>query len=166
MPLATAMTLGIIIQMARAAATPLARPEHAPDSVPAACETVRELAGRVLRLDTRLDPDIDVTNEFAARGSQARRGCRVSGHADDDRIAAPVETLVEAMQAHGWRALLEYQADGPDGSLMGLILGPTLCVVRGAWDGGDDSDTTYVPVPGYDLDVSCFRHTPADLRPR
>jgi len=128
----------------------------------AACAQVARLADRALTLQVRVEHPAEITNEFAARGSQQRTGCRVSGRDDSDRIAAPVEMLVEAMQAEGWQALLAYQADGPDGSLVGLVLGETLCIVRGSWDGGDDSDTTYVPAPGYDLEISCFRRTAAD----
>lgn len=143
-----------------------ARALHAqsPDSVVAACTQVARLADRVLQLQARVEHPAQITNEFAPRGSQQRTGCRVFGRDDTDRIAAPVEMLVEAMQAEGWRALLQYQADGPDGSLVGLVFGETLCIVRGSWDGGDDSDTTYVPVPGYEVEVSCFRRTAADDR--
>jgi hypothetical protein len=135
-----------------------------PDSVLAACQTVQRTARRVLMLETRLEADVEVTNEFVHVSPQ-RRGCRVAGHTDEDRVAAPVDDLAEALVAEGWERLLAYQADGPDGSLTGLSVGPVLCVISGRWDGGDDSDTTYVPVPGYDLDVQCFRRTQADERP-
>jgi len=135
-----------------------------PDSILAACQTVQRTTRRVLMLETRLETDVDVTNDFAPDAPR-RRGCRVGGHTDEDRVAAPVDDLAEALEAEGWHRLLAYQADGPDGSLTGLTVGPALCVIRGQWDGGDDSDTTYVPVPGYDLDVQCFRRAPADDRP-
>jgi hypothetical protein len=136
----------------------------APDSVLAACQTVQRTARRVLMLETRLEADVDVTNDFVHE-SPERRGCRVSGHTDEDGVATPVDDLAEALAAVGWDRLLAYQADGPDGSLTGLAIGPALCVIRGQWDGGDDSDTTYVPVPGYDLEAQCFLRTAADERP-
>jgi len=135
-----------------------------PDSILAACQTVQRMARRVLMLETRLEVDVDLANEFVHESPQ-RHGCRVGGHTDEDRVAAPVDDLAEALEAEGWHRLLTYQADGPDGSLTGLTVGPALCVIRGQWDGGDDSDSTYVPTPGYDLDVQCFRRTPADDRP-
>ena len=88
------------------------------------------------------------------------------GHTDADGSPAPVDDLAEALGAIAWQRVLEYQADGPDGSVTGITVGSVLCIIRGQWDGGDDSDTTYVPAPGYDLDVSCFRRTADDRRPR
>jgi hypothetical protein len=38
---------------------------------------------------------------------------------------------------------------------MGLVSRRYLCVVEAQWDGGDDVDTTYVPVPWCTLTVTC-----------
>jgi hypothetical protein len=130
------------------------------DSILSACETARAVAARVLSLETRLERDVAVTDAFAPSPAPERRGCRIYGRSDDDRIAAPVDDLFVALQAVGWHLVLEYMADGPDGSVVGMIVGPALCIIDGNWDGGDDSDTTYVPVPGYDLEVRCFRRAP------
>jgi hypothetical protein len=35
-------------------------------------------------------------------------------------------------------------------------------LVSGSWDGGNDADSTYVPAPGYAVDVTC---APAPLAP-
>lgn len=129
------------------------------DSILSACETARSVAARVLSLETRLERDVVVADVFATSPAPERRGCRISGRSDEDLIAAPVDDLFLALQAMGWHLVLEYMADGPDGSVVGMTVGPALCIIEGNWDGGDDSDTTYVPVPGFDLEVRCFRRT-------
>jgi len=40
-----------------------------------------------------------------------------------------------------------YMADGPDGTTLGLKSRTVFCLIEGKWDGGDDTDTTYVPLP-------------------
>ena len=142
----------------------VARLRQPTDSVRGACMTAQRLAERVLALETTLERDVRVINEFAPEGRRERTGCRVFGHADEDRMVSPVDRMLEALQQEDWQPLWAYGADGPDGSLMGMSVGPVLCLLRGSWDGGDDSDTTYVPVPGYDLEITCFRHTADDER--
>jgi len=129
------------------------------DSILLACETAQHVAARVLSLETHLERDVLVADAFAPSSVPERRGCRISGRRDDDRITAPVDEMFEALQAAGWQLVLEYMADGPDGSVVGMTVGPALCIIEGTWDGGDDSDTTYVPMPGYDLEVRCFRRS-------
>jgi len=34
--------------------------------------------------------------------------------------------------------------------------GAVLCYVQADWDGGDDSDSTYVPSPYYSITVDCL----------
>jgi len=145
-------------------AAPPTRLRQSPDSIHAACATAQQLARRVLELETRLESDVVVINDFAPASRRERTGCRVFGHTDEDRVGAPVDAMLAAFQAKGWQLLMAYGADGPDGSSTGLAVGPALCLLRGSWDGGDDSDTTYVPAPGYDLEITCFRRTPDDER--
>ncbi|HWP37461.1 MAG TPA: hypothetical protein VNL18_07915 [Gemmatimonadales bacterium] len=64
-------------------------------------------------------------------------------------------------RARGWREA-PYAADGPDGTMFGVVRVPELCVVEGHWDGGDDTDTTPVPQPGDELTVNCVPATPGD----
>jgi hypothetical protein len=135
---------------------------QSPDSVLAACATAQRLTRSALGLETRLERDVTVVNDRAPAGRRERIGCRVFGQTGEDRGAAPVDVMLDALQVEGWQPLWAYGADGPDGSLMGLTVGPALCLLRGSWDGGDDSDTTYVPAPGYALEITCFRRTPDD----
>ena len=162
------MILGTLITMLAVTAPRAAAMSEvllqSPDSIRAACATAQRLARSTLMLETRLEHDVTVVNDFAPVGRRERMGCRVFGHTDEDRVAAPVDVMLDALQSEGWRPLWAYGADGPDGSSIGVTVGPVLCLLRGRWDGGDDSDTTYVPAPGYDLEITCFRRTADDER--
>ena len=46
-------------------------------------------------------------------------------------------------------------ADGPDGTSFTAIKMNVFCVVEGHWDGGDDSDPSYVPSTRYEVVVKC-----------
>jgi hypothetical protein len=65
-----------------------------------------------------------------------------------DTSVCPIEAIEDAVQNAGWAQAYGYQADGPDGGEMGFVTRKFLCLIQGQWDGGDDSDTTYVPAPG------------------
>lgn len=53
----------------------------------------------------------------------------------------------------GWCA--DKMADGPDGTSYRAVRRAVFCAVEGRWDGGDDSDPTYVPSPRYEVIVKC-----------
>lgn len=55
----------------------------------------------------------------------------------------------------GWRPDIESEADGPDGTFFRIVRGNIFCLVEGRWDGGDDSDPTYVPSERYEVIVQC-----------
>jgi hypothetical protein len=55
----------------------------------------------------------------------------------------------------GWRPDIQSEADGPDGTIFRIVRGSTFCLVEGRWDGGDDSDPTYVPSERYEVIVQC-----------
>jgi hypothetical protein len=56
----------------------------------------------------------------------------------------------------GWIWLNHYAADGPDGTSMGYQRGNARCVVEQSWDGGDDSDSTYVPADWFRETTTCW----------
>jgi hypothetical protein len=53
-------------------------------------------------------------------------------------------------------------ADGPDGTVQGVHRGGVTCLLEGRWDGGDDSDSTYVPSDTIEVRVACTRTVRAD----
>ena len=58
-----------------------------------------------------------------------------------------------AMYKQGW--LADREADGPDGTRFRISRQNIFCVVKGNWDGRDDSDPNYVPSNRYEVIVSC-----------
>ena len=69
----------------------------------------------------------------------------------NDTTACPHDALMNALRAAGWVDDWNYSADGQDGTVMGFVCRQFLCVVEGRWDGGDPTDTTYVPPPGCEV---------------
>ncbi len=63
-------------------------------------------------------------------------------------------------EERGWTALWMLSADGPDGGMMTYQAGTVRCEVHETMDGGDDSDSTYVPSPFYEQTSICWRHRP------
>ena len=51
--------------------------------------------------------------------------------------------------------ILNKEADGPDGSSFRANKGQVFCLVSAAWDGGDDSDPTYVPQKNLEMLIQC-----------
>ena len=93
---------------------------------------------------------------------QRYQGCIIKLTADrtkigDNQFPAPLfypfENSVSYMA--GWRADIQSEADGPDGTVFRIVKGNTFCVVDGRWDGGDDSDKEYVPSKKYEVIVRC-----------
>ena len=61
-----------------------------------------------------------------------------------------------ADSTRGWRESLHWFADGPDGFNKTFIRGAVRCQIRYEHDGGDDSDSTYVPNPRATEQTSCW----------
>lgn len=124
------------------------------------CDSVRGyLTGPVSRR-VRLISDTLVPGPIGPDSTWPRRGCGVS--AVDTLNGRPGPGDLETwFTQRGWR-YTKYGADGPDGTMWGVVRGRDLCIVHGAWDGGDDADTTYVPKPGFTLDVQCMPAAPSD----
>jgi hypothetical protein len=72
------------------------------------------------------------------------------------------ETLADTLLAAGWVEDPHYDADGPDGSISAWFCREALCRVEAGWDGGDDADSTVVPLPGYRLELTCVPRPPED----
>jgi hypothetical protein len=96
-----------------------------------------------------------------------RSGCRVrvegtfSGLRGTQR---PEARIAEMLQRRGFKHDNRFDADGPDGTAFALRAKTILCIVDGKWDGGDDSDPTYVPGDWYKVEVAC-RSEPLSAKP-
>jgi len=84
----------------------------------------------------------------------------------NDTSACPNSALEDALTAAGWIPDYGYQADGTDGEDLGFLSRRALCVIEAHWDGGDDSDSTYVPPPGCTMTVTCVPRRRDDVAPR
>lgn len=128
--------------------------------VRASCETAAALVAGM--------PSIHIQRSYGVihddRMGREGYGCRVTiiGSVVAFRDAAiPDEVLRDELVARGWKEDLRYAADGPDGTAYALRNHSVFCLFRGTWDGGDDSDPTYVPDDRYELTVACMSE-PAD----
>lgn len=77
------------------------------------------------------------------------------------RDGAVPDRLHMKLAETGWEELLDYSADGPDGTSFAFRRDDVVCVVRGEWDGGDDSDPKSQPGDWYRVTVICARGIPA-----
>jgi hypothetical protein len=90
-----------------------------------------------------------------------RDGCRI--RAVDSTALGGTQTseIRQWFLVRGWRDA-RYSADGPDGTMFAMLRPPDLCVIQGRWDGGDDTDTTYVPRLGDEAIIECVPAAPTD----
>ena len=78
---------------------------------------------------------------------------------------ASVDSLFAWLLTDGWRDNTIFSADGPDGTVQGVQRDGTTCIVAARWDGGDDSDSAYVPGDTLDVAATCAATSPADTMP-
>ena len=130
------------------------------DEARAACmlgdTLLRKLPGTVL--DVR--PDVPFDSLWP--GPVRRMACRVVAAGHQPRNYASVDSLIAWLKARGWSNQVTFSADGPDGTVQGVRRRSVSCLVEGRWDGGDDSDTTYVPTDTIEVHFSCTRLIAAD----
>jgi hypothetical protein len=95
-------------------------------------------------------------------GDQQYQGCILTlagdgdGSEEDDiahELLYPFED--SPLYKAGWRPDIQSEADGPDGTFFRIVRGNIFCLIEGRWDGGDDSDPTYVPSDRYEVIVQC-----------
>lgn len=135
--------------------------EASPAMISAACHEFEAILVASANAHGRPAAEVGAPRDTAMAFGETYRGtvepgCRVAWR-NDEAQGAPLNDVTERAMAAGWaersKLLL---ADGPDGSLEALSRGNIACVISGSWDGGDDSDSTYVPSPGFEIAASCF----------
>jgi hypothetical protein len=89
-------------------------------------------------------------------------GCRALGRGTSGAASALLDSFIARYRSAGWDWAKALAADGPDGSLVGLHSHGITCVLEGQWDGGDDSDSTYVPSDSLLLAGTCAPTEPRD----
>ena len=125
-------------------------------------EACRDLAELVAQVPSLVLSDTD-TVVYDDRRGRTSPGCmlRMQGRPSAMSDATnPDELLRQALAERGWQEDLSYAADGPDGTAFAFAHGTVRCMIRAAWDGGDDADPTYMPEDRYELVIGCVTLTP------
>jgi len=110
--------------------------EHTPDGKPYRWLWQRDAPERV--------PSLGMTLETVSDGCPGER------------------SISEALAAAGWAEDGGFSSDGTDGTSWAYFCREALVAVEATWDGGDDSDTTYVPKPGFSLKLTCVPRPPGN----
>lgn len=125
-------------------------------AVAAVCDTVATL----WRATTHASVHQADTASTVASESGAQRGCAVLASAPDGLDSMRWAGLYWATSlSRGWREITEYTADGPDGGSQTLERSGIRCQVDFSQDGGDDSDSTYVPSPAIGETTFCWERS-------
>jgi len=138
----------------------IATPLSAPIAV---CESVAVLwraTGRatVLVTDTVAQVQTDSIEKNQGRLFTNVHGCATSATAPQGINSAQHALLYwTTSEAHGWVDLQDMDADGPDGNVRTRQRAGTRCQIDQSYDGGSDSDSTYVPSPRTGEVTICWR---------
>jgi hypothetical protein len=117
--------------------------------------TVSLDSARVIQVDTVLVPPL---GEEAVPSCVVRASLAHDLPGDRPGLRAGYDSVPPVLLHAGgeWRPLLRYVADGPDGNLSGYQQANVRCTVAQSWDGGDDSDSTYIPGDWYEQELTCW----------
>jgi hypothetical protein len=144
-------------------------PQPKPTAQYASLEAARDSIGAMVTRcishpDTAVHVSRDaVTFEYLYAKATARGW---AFHISVSDTTCPFEAVQKALTDAGWVESFGYSADGPDGSNMGYLSRNFFCLVEGTWDGGDDSDETYVPAPGCKVTLTCVPRREDDAAPQ
>jgi hypothetical protein len=64
------------------------------------------------------------------------------------------QELSDTLQKRNWQYNFQCSADGPDGTSFSFLKGDLMVVIDARWDGGDDSDSTYIPSDYYYISLT------------
>jgi hypothetical protein len=79
-----------------------------------------------------------------------------------DTSDCPNASIEKGLVAAGWVPSYGYVADGADGGEIGYVSREYFCLIDARWDGGDDTDSTYIPAPGCEVTVTCVPRREGD----
>jgi hypothetical protein len=124
-------------------------------SLEAVCDTVERLLRRAVDLaDSAVHVSRDTVTFQPWYAKTPVRGWAVRVVVND-ASGCPVDALEGALWSRGWVGRYRYSADGADGTTLGMESRDFFCLIEGAWEGGDESDTTVVPRPGCTVTATC-----------
>jgi hypothetical protein len=143
----------------------LPEPTAAYPSLQAACAVVNAVMEAKLAVEIKRADSVPYENEFVGGrriGCEFKAAGKFSARPDTVGSLSVDGDVAAGLTAAGWTDIPRYTADGPDGSAFGLRSRETVCLFRASWDGGDDSDTTYVPSDEWELVGHCALWEPSD----
>lgn len=126
----------------------------------AGCLLGDTLLRQVFGIETQRKPSVPFDSLW--HGSSERWACRVLAAGRTRSELFSVDSVRRGFTARGWSDRTMISADGPDGTVQGVHRGGVTCLLEGRWDGGDDSDSTYVPSDTIEVRVACTRTIRAD----
>ena len=126
----------------------------------AGCLLGDTLLRQISRVETQWEPAVPFDSLW--HGPTGRWACRVLAAGRTRSEVFSVDTVLHGFAARGWSDRTMIAADGPDGTVQGVHRGGVTCLLEGRWDGGDDSDSTYVPSDTIEVRVACTRTASAD----
>jgi len=130
-----------------------------PPSVLRACDLIAQIAARAKGVTIKRSTG-PFADEFESR---TRSGCSVSLVGSTKALGTspnPIEELRQEFTTRGWQEDVNHSADGPDGTTFAYVHAGVICVFRGQWDGGDDSDPTFKPDDEYTGAGHCAANPP------
>jgi hypothetical protein len=95
-------------------------------------------------------------------GTTGRWACRLAAIGRTSSAPAQVDSFVVWLKDRKWDDRTTISADGQDGTVQGVHRGEVTCLVERRWDGGDPTDTTYVPRDTLEVHFACTRTLAAD----
>ena len=135
------------------------------DAARAACDTLGEILRRVALATHNTAGAIgsprDTTSSVMYSESHADEPACVLDWTDSIDRGINMDEIYGRLQYSGWQERPKLLgASGPDGDAMAYSRGAAACAVSGTWDGPRDDDSTYIPKPGFTIEVTCIDNRP------
>lgn len=159
--LATKVAAGLVLLLtvAHSAADPAPQrqppvPKVLPPAVRAACDAAYDTVSKI--------PGVSVKRRTGAFSDETLRrpvfGCGLSisgSFARAGKAGDAATRLHESFLARGWLEMLQYGADGKDGTSFAFRHAEVSCLARGKWDGGADGEPNIPPKDWYKVALFC-----------
>lgn len=125
----------------------------------AACNTIAEVLRGVPGSAVEISSGQSSDNTIGDKGNGCLVRMKGTWNAIKDDLF-PTDLLnpdseSSVLKKKGWSYDNRHAADGSDGTVFIIRKEDVICIVTGSWDGGDDSDPSYIPGDEYGISVEC-----------
>lgn len=125
-----------------------------PAEVRAACDFVNKVIAKTPGIKVRRS-----TGAFSLEMLKAPiAGCRIEVEGSMKRLGKanlPTDQLASAFESQAWSQLVDFSADGHDGTAFAYAKGSAACLTSGEWDGGSDDEPDAPLADPYRVTVTC-----------